>query len=158
MPISDPAYHKRWRERRAQARLELGLCVTCGERPHLPDIQRCSTCKKKQQKANRAWHAEWNTLAPLLGICRLCSKPNDNPRNKNLCAPCADRENEKKKVRRQQLDAERLAAGLCTRCGKRDLFTATVCKACSREAALRRRVNYRLRRESEGKVYRGWRR
>ena len=103
MAYRDPeVQRKRDRERfrqRTAARRALGLCPRCGTRPPEPERSTCEPCAEKRRIAGRASDAKRRARG---------RKRRRNPEKQRAC--------ERRRYRRKT--AERLAAGLCTACGK----------------------------------------
>ena len=89
---------ERFRKRTAERRAK-GLCPRCGLTPPAPGRSLCEICAGKRNAASRARDAR----------LRAAGKPRRDPARALAC--------ERERTRRQT--AERLALGVCTRCGKR---------------------------------------
>ena len=88
---------ERFRRRTAKRRAQ-GLCPRCGLTPPASGRSLCETCAEKQRVAGRARDAK----------LRADGKPRRDPARTRAC--------ERERTRRQT--AERLARGVCIRCGK----------------------------------------
>ena len=88
---------ERFRRRTAE-RIAQGLCPNCGKEPPEPERRLCAPCAGKRREAERVRDAKR----------RAAGKPR---RNKERA-----RDYERERFRRR--NAERIARGSCTRCGK----------------------------------------
>ena len=139
MPHTDPARRRacdreRFRRRTAE-RLALGFCPRCGERPPAPERSVCETCAIKQNKASRARDAK----------LRAAGTPRRDPET----ARAGER------ARRRRQTAERVAAGLCTKCGKAPSAPERrQCEGCIGKRRAAERNRYAVARAA-GKLYGG---
>ena len=127
MPLKDPA-KKRARDRRHRQRhaerAASGLCTRCAKAPPEPGLKMCASCGQKHRAADRARRAEARQQGKPYGgrdpeQCRRAGRAGDKRRR-----------------------AARLAAGLCTSCGRRrPEDSRSVCEPCreARRALDRRR-------------------
>ena len=88
---------ERFRKRTAE-RIAQGLCPRCGERPPAPSRSVCEPCGEKRNRAGRVRDAR----------LRAAGKPRRDPERA--------RHYERERSRRQ--NAERIARGLCAKCGQ----------------------------------------
>ncbi len=136
MPISDPDIRKasdreRFR-RRIEQRKALGLCPRCGVRPPASGLSLCDPCSEKRRASERARDARRRAA----GIQR--------PRN-----VAAER------ARDRQRTAERIARGVCTKCGAcRPEPGRRLCEACSEKRREYDRTRYAEARD-RGELYGG---
>ena len=120
----NPAGERARERRRSAEQAARGLCAKCGREPPAPARRLCAGCGGKRRAADRARYARARAAGRLYG-------------GKD---PQAKRRRARERSRRRHRD--RIAAGLCSRCGKRPAPEAgTVCESC-REA---RRVSGRER-------------
>ncbi|MXY65741.1 MAG: hypothetical protein F4Y85_11035 [Gammaproteobacteria bacterium] len=111
-------YHRRTEERRAA-----GLCIRCGKREPIPGRSNCPTCAELNRKRERARNG------------RL--KAEGRPRRDRV----KSRETEKKRYRRTA--DERIARGLCPRCGKRSPEPdRALCAPCGDKVRTMARARY----------------
>ena len=85
-------------QRRTAKRIARGLCPRCGQLP--PELERslCAPCGEKRNKASRARDAKF----------RIAGKPRRDPAKARAC----------ERERRRRQTAERIAHGLCPKCGR----------------------------------------
>lgn len=139
MPYSDPDLRRqrdRDRVRRRTAeRIARGLCPRCGKHPPVPDRSLCRNCAEKRRLADRARAAERRRA----GIKRI-----------------RDPESQKAEYRRaRQRAGDRLARGLCARCGRDPHEPGRrLCAACGERQRRRDRERY-ARARAAGKLYGG---
>ena len=101
----------RFRKRTAE-RAAAGLCPRCGVRSPEPGRSACEPCAEKRRIAGRARDAK----------LRAAGKPRRNP--------ARAREYERERSRRQT--AERIARGICTKCGREPAAPARrLCAGCT---------------------------
>ena len=113
-----------YRERKAA-----GICVTCGKRMAEPGRVKCAECTAER----RQWYATRRELYP-----EKVKAENERYRESHL---------RNKKAR----NAKRIAAGICTQCGKRPAAEGrTLCEVC---IAKNRKTAYRYFAETRRKGY-----
>ena len=123
-------FHKRTAGRRAQ-----GLCPRCGTAPPALGRSLCEPCAEKRNAANRARDAK----------LRAAGKPCRDPHKA--------RAYERERSRRET--AERLARGLCPRCGQEPLAPErSLCAPCGEKRRAAERARY-ARGKAAGKLYGG---
>ena len=122
-------FRRRTAERRAQ-----NLCPKCGKAPPESDRRLCELCAEKRRKAERARDAKRRALG---------QKRYTNP----------EKERARNRKRYQQQTAERLAQGLCPKCGKEELPPGRrLCESCGGKRRKAERARY-LKAKAAGKVY-----
>jgi len=99
--------------RKYQQLKDNGTCVQCSGADAEPGRLRCARCRKKH--ADKA--AARRKQARKRKQCEVCSKPAAKGRGRR-CNDCADKYLRIMNERRQALQLERVAAGLCVGCGK----------------------------------------
>ena len=125
---------ERFRRRVAERRAK-GLCVRCGKRPPEPGRTVCAPCAEKRNQASRARDAR----------LRAAGKPRRDPER----AKAYERERTRRRA------AERLAAGLCVKCGKIPAPPdGRMCGACAEKRRAAERARYAEARAA-GKLYGG---
>ena len=123
-------YHRRTEERRAA-----GLCVRCGKRKPEPGHRNCAACAEQNRNRERTRNE------------RL--KAEGRPRRNRRKAREADR----KRYRRTADD--RIANGLCTRCGKREPAPErSLCAPCGEKVRTMARTRY-AEGKARGELYGG---
>ncbi len=121
--------------RRTAVRIEAGLCAKCGRTEPLPERRLCAPCNEKRNAASRARDAR----------LRAAEKPRRNPETA--------RRYERERSRR--LYAERVAAGICTKCGRASARPErTTCEPCAERHRARDRARH-ARARAEGIPYGG---
>ena len=136
MPISDPDARKasdraRFR-RRTEQRKAQGLCPRCGVRPPASGRSLCDSCTEKRRASERARDARRRAA----GI----------QRRRNVAA---------ERARDRQRTAERIARGVCTKCGAcRPEAGHRLCEACSEKRREHDRTRYAEARD-RGELYGG---
>ena len=121
--------------RRAAERHAQGLCPRCGLTPPASGRSLCETCAGKRNAASRARDAR----------LRAAGKPRRDP--------ARARARERERTRRQT--DERLARGLCTRCGKRPAAPERKnCEPCIEKRRAADRARYAAG-KAAGKLYGG---
>ena len=120
MPRRDPGKardaERRRRERQTAERRAAGLCPECGKAPPAPGRTVCEPCGEERRATARARYAKGKAAGKLYGGRKVSTRR---------------RIGREKSARRR---AARLAAGLCTSCGKRpSAEDGTQCEPC-REA------------------------
>ena len=124
-------FRRRTAERRAQ-----NLCPKCGKAPPEPDRSLCELCAEKRRKAERAREAKRRAL----GQKRYTNPEKERARNRN---------------RYRQQTAERLAQGLCPKCGKEELpHGRRLCESCGGKRRKAERARY-LKAKASSKLYGG---
>ena len=131
-PRRDPARaaeyeRKRLRKERA-ARQARGTCTRCGKRPAAGGRSSCELCLEKRRASDRAKYAAGKAAGLKYGGAN----------------PDAKRKSARAKSKRHR--KERIAAGLCIRCGKHPpVEGGTTCQPCRdrRQAAERRQYDER---------------
>ena len=119
--------------RRTAGRIAQGLCPNCGQAPPEPERRLCAPCAGKRREAERVRDAKRKTAG----------KPR---RNKERA-----RDYERERSRRR--NAERIARGSCTRCGKASAEPErTVCAPCAEKRRVAERARYA---KAAGKLYGG---
>ena len=114
---------ERFRRRTAE-RLARGLCPKCGQAPPEPDRNLCAACNEKRRTADRARSAK--------------RKAAGQPRYKD---PEKARAYERERYRR--CAAERLARGLCPKCGREPLAPERrLCAPCGEKRRESERARY----------------
>ncbi len=139
MPYKDPEVRRaRDRERiarRAAERLAAGLCPKCGQRPPEPGRRVCDSCAERARAAGRARDA------------RL--RADGQPRRNRKRARAYERE----RARRQT--ADRIARGVCTKCGiKRAEPDRRLCAQCTEKRRTSDRARYQTG-KAAGALYGG---
>ncbi len=138
MPYKDPERRARDRERIAQRtaeRLAAGLCPKCGQRPPQPGRRNCAPCAERARAAGRARDAR----------LRAAGQPR---RNRERA-----RAYERGRVRRQA--ADRIARGVCTKCGtERAESGLRLCAPCAEKRRAWDRARYRAG-KAAGALYGG---
>ena len=125
---------ERFRRRVAERRAK-GSCVRCGKRPPEPGRTVCAPCAEKRNQASRVRDAR----------LRAAGKPRRDPERA--------RAYERERTRRRA--AERLAAGLCAKCGKAPAPPdGRMCDACAEKRRAAERARYAEARAA-GKLYGG---
>ena len=125
---------ERFRKRAAERRAK-GLCPRCGLIPPAPGRSLCEKCAGKRNAASRARDAR----------LRAAGKPRRDPARARAC--------ERERTRRQT--AERLARGVCTRCGKRPAAPERKnCEPCIEKRRTADRARYAAG-KAAGKLYGG---
>ena len=125
------SFRRRTAERRAQ-----NLCPKCGKAPPEPDRSLCELCAEKRRKAERARDAKRRALG---------QKRYTNP----------EKERTRNRKRYQQQTAERLAQGLCPKCGKEELPPGRgLCESCGGKRRKAERARY-MKAKASGKLYGG---
>ena len=123
-------FHRRTAERRAQ-----GLCPRCGKQPSVPRRSVCEPCAEKTRVAGRTRAAKLRTAG--------------RPRR----VPERARAYERERSRRQT--AERIAQGLCTKCGKAPCEPdRSRCERCADKRRAAERARYAEARAA-GRLYGG---
>ncbi|WP_428098037.1 hypothetical protein [Candidatus Rariloculus sp.] len=126
---------ERFRRRTAE-RLARGLCPKCGRAPPEPDRSLCAACNEKRRIAERARRAK-----------RLAA---GKPRYKN---PEKARATERERYRLRT--AERLARGLCPKCGRAPLEPERrLCAPCGEKRRESERARYAAA-KAAGEIYGG---
>ena len=126
---------ERFRRRTAE-RLAQGLCPKCGKAPPEPDRSLCEACNEKRRIAERARSAKRRAAGP--------------PRYKD---PEKARTYERERYRR--CAAERLARGLCPKCGNEPLAPErSLCAPCGERRRASERARYAAG-KAAGKLYGG---
>ena len=133
MPRRDPekarVADRARRERQAAERREAGLCPECGKAPPAPGRAVCEPCGEEQRAAARARYAKGKAEGKLYGGRKVETRR---------------RMGREKSARRR---AARLAAGLCTGCGKRPAAgDGTTCEPCREARRAFERERYAARR------------
>ena len=125
---------ERFRRRVAERRAK-GLCVRCGKHAPEPGRTVCAPCAEKRNRASRARDAR----------LRTAGKPRRDPEK----AKAYERERTRRRA------AERLAAGLCAKCGKAPAPPdGRLCGACAEKRRAAERARYAEARAA-GKLYGG---
>ncbi|MDE0616099.1 MAG: hypothetical protein OXH87_00760 [Rhodospirillaceae bacterium] len=121
--------------RRVAARRAAGLCLRCGKVPPAPERTLCESCNDKQNRASRARDAR----------LRAEGKPRRDPAKAKLY----------ESERRRRVYAERVAARLCTKCGRTEAVPErTTCEPCAEKSRARDRARH-ARARAEGLPYGG---
>ena len=124
-------FRRRTAERRAQ-----GLCPRCGKAPPAPGRNLCEPCGEKRRKAARARDASRRAAG-----------------KKRYADPTKERA--RKRQRYHQQTAERLAQGLCPKCGKEELAPSLrLCDPCGGKRRKTERARY-AKGKAAGKLYGG---
>ena len=124
-------FQRRIAERRAQ-----GICPRCGKAPPAPGRILCGSCAEKRRTAARIRDAKHRAAG--------------KKRRTN-----SDKERVGKRQRYQQQTAERLAQGLCPKCGKHRLVTGRrLCNSCGEKRRRAERARYAAG-IADGKLYGG---
>jgi len=121
MPRRDPeratAYERERRHRQIAERRAKGLCPECGEAPPAPGRTVCGPCGEERRAKARARYAKGKAAGKLYGGRNVETRR---------------RIGREKSARRR---TARLAAGLCTSCGKRpSTGDGTRCEPCARRS------------------------
>ena len=123
------AYEREWRHRRVAERREAGLCPECGEAPPEPERTVCAPCGEKRRAKARDRYARGKAAGKLYGGRKVETRRR------------IGRERSAKRL------AARLAAGLCTSCGKRpSVEDGTTCEPCREARRAFERERYAERR------------
>ena len=121
--------YERERSRRERAaRRAAGICTACGAALAAPDRVRCEPCLEKRRASDRAKYAAGKAAGLPYGGSNIEAK----------------RRSARARSKRRQ--KERIAAGLCIRCGKQPpVEGGTTCQTCrdKRQAAERRQYQER---------------
>ncbi len=113
---------------RTAARIEAGLCVRCGRTEPLPERRLCAPCNEKRNAASRARDAR----------LRAARKPRRDP----------ERAKQYERERCRRVYAERVATGLCTKCGRAEAVPErTTCEPCAEQHRARDRDRYERAKE-----------
>ena len=121
--------------RRTRARREAGLCLRCGKSEPVPERTLCASCNEKQNRAGRARDAR----------LRAEGRPRRDPAKAKLY----------ERERSRALYAERVAAGVCTKCGRAETVPdRTTCEPCAVKHRARDRDRYE-RAKAQGIPYGG---
>ena len=113
---------------RTAARIEAGLCVRCGKTEPLPERRLCAPCNEKRNAASRARDAR----------LRAEGKPRRDPAQAKLY----------ERERSRALYTERVAAGVCTKCGHAEAVPdRTTCEPCAEKHRARDRDRYERAKE-----------
>lgn len=117
---------------------ENGLCPKCGKENPTPDKSRCPICAERDSK-NRKENRQY---LKKIGMCVRCGKNKAEP-NKTLCYECIGKESdsyyaserteeqkERDRNRKRELAEERIANGICPKCGKYKSDNGGICKKC----------------------------
>ena len=124
-------FRRRTAERRAQ-----NLCPKCGKAPPEPDRRLCEPCGEKRRKAERIRDARRKAE----GKNRYTDPEKERTRNRR---------------RYRQQTAERLAQGLCPKCGKEELpHGRRLCDPCGGKRRKAERARYAAG-KAAGKLYGG---
>ena len=139
MAYKDPAHGRaRDRERfrqRVVDRVAAGLCSSCGKLPPEPDRRVCKSCAEKRRVSARARDAR----------LRASGKPRRDPDK----AKISGRRRYRIKI------GERLALGLCPKCGKEPLAAGrSLCAPCCEKRRASDRARYAAGKQA-GKLYGG---
>ena len=117
------------RERQAAERREAGMCSECGKAPPAPESTVCESCGEERRATARARYAKGKAAGKLYGGRKVETRR---------------RMGREKSARRR---AARLAAGLCTGCGKRPSDgDGTTCEPCREARRAFERERYAARR------------
>ncbi len=139
MAYRDPARgraadRERFRKRRA-ARLAAGLCPRCGKTGPAPGRSLCEPCTDRRNRASRARDAR----------LKAEGRPRRDP----------EKARDYRRKRSRRVTAERLADGICTRCGKAPAAPdRTSCEPCLEARRAADRAKYRAGKET-GALYGG---
>ena len=126
---------ERFRKRTAE-RIAQGLCPKCGKAPPEPERRLCAPCTEKRRAAERVRDAKRRAAG--------------KPRYRN---PEKERARDRERSRRRT--AERLARGLCPKCGKAPLAPdRTLCRHCVEKRRAAERARY-AKGKAAGKLYGG---
>ena len=121
--------------RRTAERVEAGLCAKCGRTEPLPERRLCAPCNDKRNAASRARDAR----------LRAAGKPRRDP----------EQSKQYERERSRRLHAERVAAGICTKCGRAPARPGrTTCEPCAERHRARDRARH-ARAKAEGIPYGG---
>ena len=125
---------ERFRRRSAERKV-MALCPRCGQRRPEPGRSLCAVCNEKQNAASRARDARLRTEG----------KPRRDPA----------RSREYERARSRRIAAERIAAGLCTGCGKSQAEPERrLCGECGEHRRAAERERYAEAR-ARGELYGG---
>ena len=125
---------ERFRRRVAERRAR-NLCPRCGKIPPTPGLGVCEPCGQKRRAAGRARDAR----------LRAAGKKRRNP----------ERARQYRREHRRRLTEERLAQGLCPRCGKQRLPPErSLCASCGEKRREADRARY-ARAKARGALYGG---
>ena len=110
--------------RRTAARPAQGLCLRCGQASPVPGRLFCEPCAEKRRKASRIRDAKRRAA----GKSRYTDPAKERTR---------------KRQRYHQQTAERLAQGLCPKCGKEELAPGRrLCDPCGAKRRTAERARY----------------
>ena len=119
------------------------VCVTCGLVAARPGKRKCPSCAETYNVWKRANDLRIRTAEHSLGLCPKC---HDNERvpNEYYCAACAELMAERKRIWRQN----RIAAGMCAKCGKvPPLENRKACADCTARANKSNRASAKKKRK-----------
>ena len=122
-PVKTRAADRHRYRRQVDARREAGLCIRCGKADAVKDASMCEGCADKKRAADRRRYAKAKASGALCGGKSATAKRRSS------------------RKRSKQRYHTRLAAGLCTKCGRRAHAEGrTVCDPCryARRAGERR--------------------
>ena len=121
--------------RRVAARRARNLCPRCGKVPPAPGLSVCEPCGEKRRAAGRARDAR----------LKAGGKPRRNP----------DRARTYGREHRRRLTAERVARGLCPKCGKQQPAPErSLCGSCGEKRREAERARY-AKAKARGALYGG---
>ena len=122
-------------QRRVAERRARNLCPRCGKVPPAPGLSVCSPCGEKRRAAGRARDAR----------LRAADKPRRNP----------DRARTYGREHHRRLTAERVAQGLCPKCGKQPPAPErNLCGSCGEKRREAKRARY-AKAKARGALYGG---
>ena len=167
----------RW-HRRAEDRRAKGLCLSCGKHPPAPDRTRCESCALKRREADVERHRRQTADRVARGLCPRCGRTEPVP-GLALCETCNGKRNqagrardarlraegaprrdparakEYERERSRRLYAERVATGICAKCGQAPARPdRTTCESCAEKHRARDRERL-ARAKAEGLRYGG---
>ena len=121
--------------RRTAGRIARGACTRCGKEPPAQGRRLCEPCAAKKNSASRARDAK----------LRAEGRPRRDP----------EREKSYRREHRRRQVAERIARGLCPRCGKEPPAPErSLCAPCGEKRRAADRARYK-KAKSQGKLYGG---
>ena len=135
-PRRDPerarVYEQERRRRHDAERRAAGLCPECGTRPPAADASVCEPCADRRRAAERARYAAGKAAGKLYG--------GRDPEQRRQVA----------RGRSERRRRQRLAAGLCPKCGKRPpVEGGATCQPCRDTCQAAERLRYAARRAAE---------
>ena len=133
IPRRDPdranAYERERSRRERAAREAAGICTACGAAPAAPDRVRCEPCLEKRRASDRAKYAAGKAAGLPYGGSNIEAKRRSA------------------RARSKKRQKERIAAGLCIRCGAHPPAEGgSTCQSCRDRRQAAERQQYQERR------------